>query len=361
MARIEKQIEVNVPVRAAYNQWTQFESFPRFMEGVEEVRQLDDTHLHWRVKVGGKPKEFDAEITEQVPDKTIAWRSIDGTQNAGAVQFAPSSNGSTLITFQMEYDPEGFVENVGDIVGVTSRRVEGDLERFKEFIESRGAETGEWRGEVHQGQKTGESGAATKQTATKSKAGAQGTNASQGRAARNAPASQGTAGAMERSGGALQSRRQSGLSAWEDPFSTVRRMADEMERMMEGFMGGGLLSPLGSRRTSLAQMWAPPVEIAQQGDNLVILADIPGVTKDELDVEIQNGVLTIEGDRREESEQEEVGFRRSERRYGHFYRAIQLPENVDTSRVEASMHDGVLEIKIPSPQRPQGRRLEIRG
>lgn len=357
MARIEKQIEVNVPVNVAYNQWTQFEDFPNFMEGVEEVRQIDDTHLHWRVKVGGKTKEFDAEINEQVPDKRIAWRSVEGAQNAGVVEFMPSGNGGALITFQLEYDPEGFVENVGDIVGVTSRRVEGDLERFKQFIESRGVETGQWRGEVQQGQKTG---AAGRQTTAKSKAGAQSSNA-QGRSAKNAPASQGASVAMERGGGAPQSKRQGGVNPWEDPFTAVRRMADEMERMIEGVMSGGALSQLGSRRTSVAQMWTPPVEIAQKGDNLVILADLPGITKDELDVEIQDGMLTIEGDRLEESEQEEGGFRRSERRYGHFYRAIQLPENVDTSKVEASMHDGVLEIKIPSPPRQQGRRLDIRG
>jgi HSP20 family protein len=130
--------------------------------------------------------------------------------------------------------------------------------------------------------------------------------------------------------------------------------------MVESFMGGSLLSP-AQRRSGVAQVWMPPVEITQKGDNLVILADIPGVKKDELDVQIKEGMLTIEGDRREEFEEETGGFKRSERRYGHFYRAIQLPENVDTEKVEASMHDGVLEITIPAPTRQQGRRLEIRG
>jgi uncharacterized membrane protein len=145
---IEKSINVDVPVRTAYNQWTQFEEFPRFMEGVEEVRQIDDKRLHWRSKIGGKEEEWDAEITEQIPDERVAWRSTTGRANAGVVTFHHISDTTTRVMLQMEYDPEGLVENVGDALGVVSRRVEGDLNRFKEFIESRGTETGAWRGEV---------------------------------------------------------------------------------------------------------------------------------------------------------------------------------------------------------------------
>ncbi|HYD60834.1 MAG TPA: SRPBCC family protein [Noviherbaspirillum sp.] len=152
MSTVEKSIEVNVPVSAAYNQWTQFEEFPKFMEGVEEVRQLDNTHLHWCASVGGKRKEWDAEITEQIPDKRIAWRSTSGAQNAGVVDFHYIDPNTTRIMVQMDYDPEGVTENVGDAIGVVSNRVEGDLERFKEFIESRGQPTGAWRGSVQQGQ-----------------------------------------------------------------------------------------------------------------------------------------------------------------------------------------------------------------
>jgi uncharacterized membrane protein len=150
MAKIEKSITVNVPVRTTYNQWTQFEEFPKFMEGVREVRQLDDTHLHWRAEIAGKEEEWDAVITEQIPDDRIAWRSTSGAQNAGVVTFHRLSDSQTRIMLQMEYDPKGFVENVGDAVGIVSARVEGDLKRFKDFIESRGAETGGWRGEVRQ-------------------------------------------------------------------------------------------------------------------------------------------------------------------------------------------------------------------
>jgi uncharacterized membrane protein len=147
-SRIEKSIDVNVPVSTAYNQWTQFEEFPRFMEGVRDVRQLDDTHLRWRAEIGGKEKTWDAVITEQIPDERIAWRSTSGATNAGVVTFHRLGPTKTRVMLQMEYDPEGLVENVGDFVGVTSRRIEGDLERFKTFIESRGRETGAWRGEV---------------------------------------------------------------------------------------------------------------------------------------------------------------------------------------------------------------------
>ena len=155
MERIEKSIEVRCPVRTVYNQWTQFEEFPKFMSGVKEVKQLDDTHQHWHAEVWGKDKEWDAEIVEQVPDQRIAWRSTTpDAPNAGAVRFEPLGPDRTRVNLTMEYDPKGVLENVGDAVGVFSRRVQTTVEQFKDFIESRGAETGAWRGEVHGGQKT---------------------------------------------------------------------------------------------------------------------------------------------------------------------------------------------------------------
>ena len=152
MSSVEKSIDVNVPVRTAYNQWTQFEEFPRFMEGVREVRQLDDQRLQWRAEIAGKEKSWEAKITEQVPDMRIAWTSTSGARNAGVVTFHRLSDETTRIMLQMEYDPEGFVENVGDALGAATMRITGDLERFKQFIESRGGETGAWRGEIHQHQ-----------------------------------------------------------------------------------------------------------------------------------------------------------------------------------------------------------------
>ena len=148
MASVVESIDVNVPVSTAYNQWTQFEDFPHFMEGVKSVTQTDDTHMHWVAEVAGTEKEWDAEITEQHADERIAWNATSGAENAGVVTFHRVSDTSTRVTLQMDVDPEGMVENVGTALGFLERRVKGDLERFKEFIESRGSETGAWRGDV---------------------------------------------------------------------------------------------------------------------------------------------------------------------------------------------------------------------
>ena len=150
MSQIEQSVEVKVPVRTAYNQWTQFEDFPHFMEGVKEVKQLDDVTLHWRAEIAGQEREWDAKISEQTPDQRIAWHNIGGATNAGVVTFHRIDDNTTKVMLQLEYDPEGFVETAGDALGVVKARVKGDLERFKDFIESRGQETGAWRGEVEQ-------------------------------------------------------------------------------------------------------------------------------------------------------------------------------------------------------------------
>ena len=150
MSTIEQSVEVNVPVRAAYNQWTQFEDFPQFMEGVEKITQLSDTRTHWVTEIAGVSREFDAEITEQEPDQRIAWRSVDGPTQAGVVTFHKLDDQTTRVMLQMDFDPEGFAETAGDMLGLVRTRTKGDLERFKGFIEARGVETGAWRGEVEQ-------------------------------------------------------------------------------------------------------------------------------------------------------------------------------------------------------------------
>ena len=146
MSTVEKSIDVDVPVSTAYNQWTQFESFPEFMEGVDRIDQLTDTSTHWVTSIGGVTRQFDAEITEQHPDERVAWRSVEGARHAGVVTFHRLGPDRTRIMLQLDYEPEGLVENVGDKLGIVGRRAEGDLERFKKFIESRGAESGAWRG-----------------------------------------------------------------------------------------------------------------------------------------------------------------------------------------------------------------------
>ena len=152
MSVVEHSIDVNVPVRVAYDQWTQFESFPQFMEGVERVEQKDDKTLEWHAEIAGQDKHWTAEIVEQTPDQRVAWRSTSGATNAGVATFQPNGANETRVTLQLEADPEGPVESAGDALGFLDRRVEGDLERFKEFVESRGAATGSWRGEIHGGQ-----------------------------------------------------------------------------------------------------------------------------------------------------------------------------------------------------------------
>jgi uncharacterized membrane protein len=148
MSTIEESVEINVPVRTAYDQWTQFEEFPRFMEGVESVRQVDDTHLHWVAEVAGQRREWDAEITEQHPDERIAWTSTSGQRNAGVVTFHRLDDDRTKVMLQLDHEPEGLVDKAGDALGFVKRRAKGDLERFRELIESRGSESGAWRGEV---------------------------------------------------------------------------------------------------------------------------------------------------------------------------------------------------------------------
>jgi uncharacterized membrane protein len=148
MATHTATVDVDRPIDVVYNQWTQFESFPQFMEGVERIEQRDDTHTHWVIKVGGVTREFDATITEQHPEERVAWKSDSGPDHAGVVTFHRLDDSASRVTTQMDVDPEGFVENVADKLGVVKARVKGDLDRFKKFIEDKQTETGGWRGDV---------------------------------------------------------------------------------------------------------------------------------------------------------------------------------------------------------------------
>ncbi|HWB67179.1 MAG TPA: SRPBCC family protein [Mycobacteriales bacterium] len=148
MTTVEESVEVAVPISKAYNQWTQFEKFPQFMEGVDEVRQVDDTHLHWKAEIGGVSREWDAKITEQSPEERVAWTATDGATNSGVVTFHRLDDDATKVMLQLEFEPEGMTEKAADMLGVVKRRANGDLKRFKDFIEGRSKETGAWRGEV---------------------------------------------------------------------------------------------------------------------------------------------------------------------------------------------------------------------
>jgi len=154
MASVTQSIDVDVPVSTAYNQWTQFEEFPQFMDGVKQIRQLDDQTLEWTAEIGGQEEQWTAEITEQEPDQRIAWHSITGNNNGGVVTFHHIDDNKTRVTLQMEWEPKGAVQQAGAAMGSDDRQIKGDLERFKSFIESRGSETGAWRGEIAQGSAT---------------------------------------------------------------------------------------------------------------------------------------------------------------------------------------------------------------
>lgn len=148
MERVEQHIDVDAPIRAVYNQWTLFEDFPRFMEEIKEVHQLDPTHVHWRAEIAGKETAWDAEITEQDPDRRISWKSVSGASNAGTVRFESIDDQHTRVHLSMAYDPHGLVENIGDSLGIVQMRIERSLVAFKKFIEARGGDTGGWRGKV---------------------------------------------------------------------------------------------------------------------------------------------------------------------------------------------------------------------
>ncbi|MEU0439403.1 SRPBCC family protein [Streptomyces sp. NPDC006186] len=168
MSTVKEAVEVDVPVRTAYDQWTQFEEFPHFMEGVEEVRQVDDRHNHWTTRIGGVTREFDTEIVDQLPDERITWRTTSGdTRQRGSVRFERLDDDHTRVELVMDVEPSGAVEKAGDLLGVLDRRVKGDMRRFKSFVEERGAQSGAWRGRIRPGDVGGTAGPAGTGDATR--------------------------------------------------------------------------------------------------------------------------------------------------------------------------------------------------
>jgi HSP20 family molecular chaperone IbpA len=396
MARIEQSIDVNVPLRAVYNQMTQFTDFPRFMEGVQEIRQLDDTHLHWHSKSRGRDSEWDSEITEQVPDQCIAWRNISGKKNVGRVVFQPIADDKTRVTLSMECDPEGSSPEVREVENIIAKHTEEDLARFKKFIESQGHETGEWRGEVHNAQVMNPDdsrqdrseqrnrpdpqplsvqdrdapsmsqqpgmGARSDQPPPEQKTDQQSTRQTDQQSDRQARAQSDTQ--SDTQSGAQQNGTESWLprlmEVWEEPLVVMRRMSQEMDNLVDRFIGrpGGL--PLFSQGAN--RNWIPPVEVSRRDNQLVIYVDLPGIKQEDVQIEIKGDKLTIEGDRRMQAGSADQEYRRTERPYGHFYRIVPLPEGVDPDAAIASMHDGVLEITLPvTPPSRQARRIDIQS
>jgi len=334
MVRIEKTIEVNVPVRKAYNQLTQFTDFPRFMDGVQEIKQLDDTHLHWHTQCGNEDREWNSEITEQVPDKIIAWRNISGNKNTGRVTFEAIASDKTKVTLSMECDLEAAANTPAEMHAAEialAEHTEGDLIRFKTFIENQEKETGAWRGEIHNAQVTQPNNSGT---------------ASQG-SSTDAPQAEDPASWLPKL-----------VDVWEEPRIAMRKMGQEMDNLLSRF----IWRPWAARSflQGGVRHW-PPVEVARRNNELVICADLPGIQREDVQVEIKHDKLTIEGDRRMQSDQPEQDYQHSERSYGHFYREILLPDNVDPEAAIASMHDGVLEITLPVTPAKGGRHIEIQA
>ncbi len=336
MARIEKEIEVNVPQSTAYNQWMQFEDYPRFMEGVREVRLVDDARLHWRAERHGKEVEWDTEITGRVPDQWIAWRDLNGPGHIGTVTCEPIEPDKTRVQIAIDVDLSGATAE--DILAEQKmeQRIAHDLTRFKQMMESRVRVSSGGPGEAaHAESGPGE--------------GTQAPHAAAG----------GKAEASGRAGGA-QAWIPSLLRGWEEPLVRMRQISEEMDQMFEKYIGRPVASRLG--QGGMSGKWMPPVEVSQREDRLVVSADLPGIKREDVQIEIKGGKLTIAGERREDAQPATPeGYRRSERTYGQFYRMIPLPEGVDPDSAMALMQDGVLEItvRMPTAEERRGRRVDI--
>ncbi|OWW19768.1 Hsp20 family protein [Noviherbaspirillum denitrificans] len=346
MARIEQSIEINVPVSTAYRQLTKFEQYPRFMEDVEEVRQLDDTHLHWHTKAGNLDMEWDAEITQQVPDRCIAWRNINGPRYEGKIELRPTERDRTEVRLTMECDPKQQVlVQHGDAQKAIADRTEHDLARFKKFIEKLGRESHDWLGKIRDAEPlTTDAGATQMAREEASRQGEQ-----HGRAA----------SAFESWQATLRSGWMPGMMhAWTDPLAAMRRATEDMDRMIERMMG----SMTGAGAAPATGRWSPPVEVAQRDGKFIVCAELAGLSRDDVSVEVSGDRLTIEGERRQEPPRGPQEHRRSERAYGRFCRVISLPAGAQGEAASASLQDGLLEVTIPVRDGGgRSRRIEIRG
>ncbi len=368
MAKVEQSIEVNVPVRTVYDQLTQFEHYPHFMAGVHSVHQLDDAHLHWHALKGGKEMEWNAEITEQVPDQCIAWRNTNGPRSEGRVSFESLGPDKTRIHLVMDADDAilGHAERAGNAEPAPDE----DLALFKNMMEAQAQKTGVRRSDMHgetgDGQRNGDhapkqkgtSAASANETLTSlSQAGSVMSRAvgdmrqtvrrsadrltrdSSDRLAQPEPSSPDAA--------LPQFWMPNMMQAWAEPFSVMRKMQGELDLWLDTWMEK-TTNQQHSRHVSLGQhSWTPAVDVAEKDKQLIISADLPGIKKDEVRVEILGNQLIIEGERHDQHQQAQQTYQRSERQYGHFQCAIPLPDGIDHDSVRASLQDGVLEITLP--------------
>ena len=312
MAILEQSTEVNVAPDVAYAIWMRVEEYPRFMEGVDQVDRSGENRLRWRARRHGREVEWDSEITETVPNQLIRWRDLEG-QHRGSLAFEPLGHGRTRVRMQMEFDALPV-----DKEQALTTRVAGDLERFRLMAEA-GPTAGPTAGQ--------EAGSDSEDT-----------------------------------GRGPQAWLRSQFPNWDDPIALVRKVSDEVDQLFARFIG----RPIASKSGEGGQpgKWMPPVEILQRGERLVICVDLPGISRESVDVEIQRDRVIVEGVRQEAPQPADVpGFRRSERSYGPFHRTVPLPDGVDPDSAQAAMHDGVLEItlRMPTPEERRGKRLDIQG
>lgn len=329
MVKVERSIEVNVPVNIVYQELCQFEEYPRFMKGVHSVHQLDDAHLHWRAERAGKEMEWDAEITERIPERSIAWRNTSGPRSEGQVVLEAVAPGKTRISLSMEADEA--VLDLGGSGDLSTLQDEGDLARFKKMLESAKAVPG--AGYID--------------------------TAGEKPFVRNHQTD--SAGAEDpRATGASGQAGEQKTQPWDDPLRMMRKVGAEMEQLLGRWIGPGGLGRGALPGLRRQQEWSPPVDIEQHAGQLHICADLPGVSKQDVQIEIIRDQLTIEGERRGRARHQ--AYRRAECNYGHFYRTITLPEGVDPDSAQARMHDGVLDITFVIAAAPDNaRRLDIQG
>ncbi|TCS34701.1 HSP20 family molecular chaperone IbpA [Paucimonas lemoignei] len=364
MTTVERSIEVNVPISVAYRKLNEFEEFPRFMKGVHSVHQLDESHLHWRAEKGGKEMEWDAEITENIPEKCIAWRNTSGPKNEGRVEFHVIDQEKTRISLHMEADEESLRHPFS--IYSDSPQDDGDLARFKKMVESQSKSAsvnisadGTPASASAAARESGMSGADTR-----SAVGASHSSGMSGSGASGAGTASSTSEHKTAQGSASTARQTSGMpQSWDDPLRIVRKMGEEMEQFL-----GRWISPGGSMRKSVLPLsrtageWTPPVDIEQHDGQVHICADLPGVSKEDVQIEIVRGQLLIEGERRGGLGRHRQEYRQAECNRGHFYRSIPLPEGADPDSAKASMHDGVLDITLQVASIPNhARRLNIQG
>jgi HSP20 family molecular chaperone IbpA len=314
VAILEQTVDVNVAPDAAYAAWMRVEDYPRFMEGVLQVRRAGEHRLHWHARRHEQEVEWDSEITETVPNQLIRWRDLEG-QHRGSLLFEPLAQGQTRVRMRMEFDALPV-----DKEQALTTRVAGDLERFKALVE-----------------------------------------ASAGEGAANAAGGDANDARQDESRGP-QAWLRSQFAHWDDPIGLVRKVSDEVDQLFARFIGRPIAAKSGEG--GQAGKWMPPVEILQRGDQLVICVDLPGISRESVDVEIQRDRVIVEGERKEAPQPADApGFRRSERSYGPFHRTVPLPEGVDPDSAQAAMRDGVLEIalRMPTPAERRGKRLDIQA